>query len=297
MAKLMERIKDIDVYQLLDIPPDADEKIIKKAYRKKALACHPDKNPDNPRAAEEFHTLSDAYELLTDADAKKAYDNLLKARKANELRNRQLDAKRRKLKEDLENREKAAREETVTQFNEEQKLQQEIERLRRQGRMELEKEQERMRREIEEEMKSRPSANKASAVPEVGAKLKLKWRESDPTKPTYSEPMLRAMFSKYGQVKNVVMLTGKKGKMSGLVDMASLNAATLACQNETGLLQSPISVKLLDGSDAKADQPREETFTKGDPNQQPQTPFDLDAFEAMVMKKMEQAEADKHVTT
>ena len=75
MTKLMERIKDLDLYQLLDILPDADEKAIKKAYRKKALLCHPDKNPDNPKAAEQFHTLSDAYEVLTDPDVKKAYDN------------------------------------------------------------------------------------------------------------------------------------------------------------------------------------------------------------------------------
>ena len=36
-----------DLYALLEIEPDADEKTIKKAYRKKALTCHPDKNPDN----------------------------------------------------------------------------------------------------------------------------------------------------------------------------------------------------------------------------------------------------------
>lgn len=43
---------------------------IKKAYRKKALTCHPDKNPDNPRAAELFHELSRALEILTDTKAR-----------------------------------------------------------------------------------------------------------------------------------------------------------------------------------------------------------------------------------
>ena len=38
---------DIDLYALLEVEIDADEKAIKKAYRKKALTCHPDKNPDN----------------------------------------------------------------------------------------------------------------------------------------------------------------------------------------------------------------------------------------------------------
>jgi DnaJ family protein C protein 17 len=43
---------------------------VKKAYRKKALECHPDKNPDNPKAAELFHELSKALEILTDVSAR-----------------------------------------------------------------------------------------------------------------------------------------------------------------------------------------------------------------------------------
>lgn len=43
---------------------------VKKAYRKKALKCHPDKNPDNPKAAELFHQLTRALEILTDESAR-----------------------------------------------------------------------------------------------------------------------------------------------------------------------------------------------------------------------------------
>jgi hypothetical protein len=43
----MDRVKDLDLYQLLEVEQDADEKTLKTAYRKKALTCHPDKNPDN----------------------------------------------------------------------------------------------------------------------------------------------------------------------------------------------------------------------------------------------------------
>jgi curved DNA-binding protein CbpA len=43
----MDRVKDLDLYELLEVEPDADEKTLKTAYRKKALTCHPDKNPDN----------------------------------------------------------------------------------------------------------------------------------------------------------------------------------------------------------------------------------------------------------
>ena len=45
-------------------------------YRKKALKCHPDKNPDDPNAANTFHVLSKALEILTDAPARAAYDKV-----------------------------------------------------------------------------------------------------------------------------------------------------------------------------------------------------------------------------
>merc|ERR1712037_838199 len=139
-AKIMERIKDLDLYLLLDLETDATEKEIKKAYRKKALKCHPDKNPDNPKAAEEFHRLSDAYEVLSDEAARKAYDTVLKARKAAEIRKRQLDSKRRKLRDELEAREKRAKDDLDSREAElnqntkaksdEERLAEEIERLR-----------------------------------------------------------------------------------------------------------------------------------------------------------------------
>ena len=96
-GKFFDRVKSLDLYLLLEVEPDVDAKALKKAYRKKALTCHPDKNPGNKAAVELFHQLSDALEVLSDEKTRAAYDNLLKARKAAELRNKQLDGKRRKL--------------------------------------------------------------------------------------------------------------------------------------------------------------------------------------------------------
>lgn len=47
---------------------------IKKAYRKKSVEIHPDKNPDDPDAVSKFQDLSAAYEVLSDADKRRKYD-------------------------------------------------------------------------------------------------------------------------------------------------------------------------------------------------------------------------------
>lgn len=63
-----------DYYEVLGVKKDADEKAIKKAYRKLALEYHPDRNPGDKAAEEKFKELSEAYEVLADADKRRVYD-------------------------------------------------------------------------------------------------------------------------------------------------------------------------------------------------------------------------------
>ncbi|KAI2573608.1 DnaJ heat shock protein family (Hsp40) member C17 [Homo sapiens] len=95
-----KELLQMDLYALLGIEEKAADKEVKKAYRQKALSCHPDKNPDNPRAAELFHQLSQALEVLTDAAARAAYDKVRKAKKQAAERTQKLDEKRKKVKLD-----------------------------------------------------------------------------------------------------------------------------------------------------------------------------------------------------
>ncbi|XP_067933642.1 dnaJ homolog subfamily B member 6-like isoform X4 [Watersipora subatra] len=67
--------ESLDYYQLLQVPRDASHSDIKKAYRKLALKYHPDKNPENQEKAEKhFKQIAEAYEVLSDDDKRKAYD-------------------------------------------------------------------------------------------------------------------------------------------------------------------------------------------------------------------------------
>ena len=63
-----------DYYDILGINKNASEAEIKKAYRKKAIEYHPDKNPDNKDAEAKFKEAAEAYEVLSNADKKARYD-------------------------------------------------------------------------------------------------------------------------------------------------------------------------------------------------------------------------------
>lgn len=63
-----------DFYQLLGVSKSSSPDEIKKAYRKLAMQYHPDKNPGNKAAEDKFKEVSEAYEVLSDTEKKKSYD-------------------------------------------------------------------------------------------------------------------------------------------------------------------------------------------------------------------------------
>jgi len=65
-----------DYYAVIGVPASATQDEIKKQYRKLAAKHHPDKNPNDPKAAERFKEISEAYQVLGDAEKRKQYDQM-----------------------------------------------------------------------------------------------------------------------------------------------------------------------------------------------------------------------------
>lgn len=112
---------DVDPYEVLGLASGIDfgkdgenvrlpsSREISRAYRKMALKYHPDKNTGNARAAAMFQKVKDANEALQDSKKRKEFEQKYRAKFARIAKRRKLDEKSRKMRGDLEVREKKAR--------------------------------------------------------------------------------------------------------------------------------------------------------------------------------------------
>ncbi|XP_058129217.1 dnaJ homolog subfamily C member 17 [Anopheles ziemanni] len=286
----VKKFSDIDIYGLLEVDIGATEQEIRKAYRKKALQCHPDKNPDNPKAAQLFQELSKALEILMDASARAAYDRMLNAKKAAQLRTKQLDSKRQKLKADLEERERQAKEaatggyKTASTKTPEELFQEEFDRLRKEGSKLIQEEQELMRKQLQDELRMMQTATAPSWDPSKH-RVKIRWKadKGDPANGGYSEETLRKFLTKYGDLNALVMSPRKCG--SALVEFRDKDAAEMAVTYEKGRLDNPCTLEWVGEAPAQS---KQKTSRAGG------TVTDRD-YESLVLRQLRQAEERKRL--
>ncbi|XP_068640335.1 uncharacterized protein [Aristolochia californica] len=243
---------DVDHYEILGLPSGEEGmkltlKEIEKAYRTKARQIHPDKNLNDPLAKSKFQQLQSSFQILKSETARKAFDDLIRAKLERVRRDYHLDAKRRKMVSDLEAREQASfvpdPQEKLRKQEEEakKKFQKEIAKIRE---MLAKKRTDAVKVGLEEKEKEGTSSGLALNKEKI---LKVSWEKGGEE---YDSTRLWELFGKFGEVEDVVIRTGAKKKRSALVVMASKEAAVAATHKMCGKLSNPLLVLPLEPSSA-----------------------------------------------
>ncbi|XP_078448305.1 DNAJ heat shock N-terminal domain-containing protein isoform X2 [Wolffia australiana] len=285
-----------DHYAILGLPSGEEGaklsiKEIEKAYKIKARECHPDKRRNDPDATAIFQKLVSSFEILKNEAARKAFDDLLRARRERLLRESRHDSKRRKLATDLEERERAG----VAGSGLDP-----VEKARREeaeAAARLKEELARFRAAMLAKKKAppgRPEPEKDEVKIEGGVGLdkervlKVTWERSAGE---YTDAMLREVFGNFGDVEDVMLRSkGTKKKGSALIVMGTKAAAVAAVHSMVGNLSNPLLVLPLLSPVAG--------LSEGPPTRQPEADSSkLDKlvgrgyqdFEDSVLKKLQKA--------
>jgi len=291
MNEKQKELLDSDLYALFDVAESASVEQIKKAYRRKALELHPDKNLDNKEEAEKkFVQLGKAFEVLTDAAAKNAYDAVRRNRREQTQRLEKLDAKRRKFRDDLEARERTGESKPTSQKDTcEEKFRREIERLRKEGSKLLEQEVNFVRETLKEQKIS--DVKKEEFTAQHG-RVKASWS----AKNDMPQDLLEHLFARYGHVEIVIM---SEKKTSAIVEYKAVKDALKAFRDTKGI-EDKYGLKLRWLGD-KDDLEQMDAATEKEPKQKSPTPdkqtkaatssefshLSFDDMEAAILQKLQ----------
>ncbi|WBW75428.1 DNAJ domain protein Cwf23 [Schizosaccharomyces osmophilus] len=270
----------IDYYELLGISEDAQDADINRAWRKTSLKYHPDKNPDDPNAAEKFHLLQIAYNALTDTKTRQAYDAERLAKLARQRREEAFDLNRRTMADKLRDREKGF------YFSEQQK-DLENNRLREKLRS-LQEQSARLRREREERLfqgddsnkrKREESPEKTRSISDLDRSVKVRWKKKYVDQ--VDESLLRSFYSNFGPIHDIIIqktVNDDKKYVYAILVFNTLDAAYSAVTAE-----SPSVIK-----DAQWLKPSE--GKKSVEEKQPKTSMD---YEELTMLRMKQKQRER----
>lgn len=231
---------ETDFYDILSLSATSTAtltpSILRKAYRKASLKWHPDKNP-SPEAAEKFHLLSIAYDILSDPATRAAYDNARNARLAKKRRNEALDSNRLRMQEDLERRERGAKRTRVNGEEAEERFMLQLEKLRAEGALLRRKRDEAIKAALAEEEQTakqdvelESSGSSGSRFSEIDRTIRVRWkrRGNEHIDATH----LREAFSHFGTIQDCVLPPLKPEKerkiRSALIVFESIVAAHAA---------------------------------------------------------------------
>lgn len=211
---------DIDLYQYLNLPPDASSSHIRKQYRQKALLYHPDKNP-TPEAASNFHLLSIIYEILTTNELRSTYDKIQTYKQQKSKQSQELDEQTKWFKERLINAEtRAKRPQSFNELTKEQELETlKDEGLKRRKQLEQSKYDIKDSKEIYKSYKDIPITQYVDLAQESieTNKVIVKWKHRPELKDMFSLDILADIMTVFGPVVKVEPMPNSEDKYKAAI--------------------------------------------------------------------------------
>eukprot|EP00007_Cunea_sp_BSH-02190019_P001888 CAMPEP_0174239722 /NCGR_PEP_ID=MMETSP0417-20130205/15823_1 /TAXON_ID=242541 /ORGANISM="Mayorella sp, Strain BSH-02190019" /LENGTH=330 /DNA_ID=CAMNT_0015318689 /DNA_START=11 /DNA_END=1003 /DNA_ORIENTATION=+ len=217
---VIEKLEDgtPELYALLGVQEQCTENELKRAYRKRALELHPDRNRDDPNAESRFHAAKEAYDRLRVAETRSEYDQQLVKLRARAAHN---ESRRADLKT-LEKREQAHAQSTRQREQERTQYKHQMNLLRRESESllaELHREEAERTRKHHENRK-RKASQQASAVAGESRIVRAKW---NPKKVSYDKVQLSHLLDPFGEIEFVIVK--KRSALIGFVHADDARAA------------------------------------------------------------------------
>ncbi|KAF2863211.1 DnaJ-domain-containing protein [Piedraia hortae CBS 480.64] len=234
-----------DFYELIGVPINASDSDIRRSWRKAALKCHPDKVGNDEVARKRFHRLQVALEILSDAHLRDLHDNARRARSEKKRREDEFDEHRKRLKEDLERRERAGlkrkREEAQAEAEFDMKLR-EIQNMSRRRKQEY---AEKRRKEAQAQ---KMEANKPQTQTQIPQEADRSIAFQYP-KDSLSQKEVLSLCERFGPIAEVVV-RDKKVKVNGEKKRREYTSVVLEYESIVGAHAAISDIGRLQAEDA-----------------------------------------------
>lgn len=217
-------------YELLSLPENPSQSEIDRAWRRTALKYHPDKvGASDTVAREKFHLAQIGYDILSDPAIKSIYDNARTAREQKRRQNELFEGKRRKMKEDLEGRERGFKRARDEEAGEQEAFERKLRQLAEDGKRRRQEREGTLRAEMAAEQKRQAESDEngpqtprtlngaaqpqspaegLTTVSEIDRSVKVRWALSA-TPQDLTTDQLRNLFSRFGLIENAFLLKTK----------------------------------------------------------------------------------------
>lgn len=190
------KTNNIDIYGLLEIESSSTDAVIRKAYRRKALQLHPDKNPSK-EAADAFHKISISMNILTNNSIRKEYDDWVQGKELEKQKYESLNKERKRMADELNRNESNWNKRRANESSNRDAI--ELERLRQEGLN--------IRKQFQSEYSIKLNTSNMIPTTEQRITVKVKWKPiPNNNDVSLQRDIIEGLLSVFGRIIDIKIL-------------------------------------------------------------------------------------------